>query len=433
MMRIMNALTDEPEWEKKVESLPNLLRWMSRYSLLQQVFQEESIAEWHKKALQLTSDLSPKMWEYIVQELRWKTSNWEDEPEVVAYDAGVVKSDEHDFRNLRDAVADLECETDKQKDYEPDSDGTVRYLIDPRLHPLIYGRSRILPPGKTTRKAIKEDEAAFLRYTGEGKMIPIPPAEEAHLEDDEWWFNLYGYRDLLLRDDNNAQRFPTPYSRKFQLLPCEVEFNRNGFLEPGIVSYINNLHPTRHRHLYGILSDIIFWVLLLWDKSLISRQGDEDRIPYRRVQYLPNPDCQQSSEEVEKWDGEDEEDEDGEEEWDEHGEEGEEAFDEEDWEDCEEDWEDCEEEEEEETNDNLDDASVHWDSLSDLDESNLGPIKQPEPKDFEPLKDLNREFYVQTFFTGMQVIIKMTNVELTPDKPKYQGGEWHIEGQLVSL
>lgn len=32
--------------------------------------------------------------------------------------------------------------------------------------------------------------------------------------------------------------------------------------------------------------------------------------------------------------------------------------------------------------------------------------------------------------SGLQVIVKMANMHLTPDKPTYDGGSWHIEGQL---
>ena len=32
---------------------------------------------------------------------------------------------------------------------------------------------------------------------------------------------------------------------------------------------------------------------------------------------------------------------------------------------------------------------------------------------------------------GLQVIVKLANIELTPEKPMYEGGTWHIEGQLV--
>lgn len=31
---------------------------------------------------------------------------------------------------------------------------------------------------------------------------------------------------------------------------------------------------------------------------------------------------------------------------------------------------------------------------------------------------------------GLQIIVKLANIHLTPEKPEYEGGSWHIEGQL---
>ena len=42
------------------------------------------------------------------------------------------------------------------------------------------------------------------------------------------------------------------------------------------------------------------------------------------------------------------------------------------------------------------------------------------------LVDLRRD-YGQS---GLQVIVKLANIHLTPEKPRYEGGSWHIEGQL---
>ncbi|KAJ5698211.1 hypothetical protein N7462_000216 [Penicillium macrosclerotiorum] len=33
---------------------------------------------------------------------------------------------------------------------------------------------------------------------------------------------------------------------------------------------------------------------------------------------------------------------------------------------------------------------------------------------------------------NLQVIVELANIELTPDNPDYEGGSWHIEGQLAS-
>ncbi|KAE8406247.1 hypothetical protein BDV37DRAFT_281157 [Aspergillus pseudonomiae] len=32
--------------------------------------------------------------------------------------------------------------------------------------------------------------------------------------------------------------------------------------------------------------------------------------------------------------------------------------------------------------------------------------------------------------TGLQIIVKLVNIELTPEKPEYHGGSWHVQGRL---
>lgn len=60
----------------------------------------------------------------------------------------------------------------------------------------------------------------------------------------------------------------------------------------------------------------------------------------------------------------------------------------------------------------------------------------PEPEVFQPLPDgasntcdLGDEFKE----SGLQVIVKFANIHLTPEKPDYEGGTWHVEGQLVRI
>lgn len=40
--------------------------------------------------------------------------------------------------------------------------------------------------------------------------------------------------------------------------------------------------------------------------------------------------------------------------------------------------------------------------------------------------DLRKDFRE----SGLQVIFKLANIHLTPEKPEYEGGSWHIEGAL---
>ena len=50
------------------------------------------------------------------------------------------------------------------------------------------------------------------------------------------------------------------------------------------------------------------------------------------------------------------------------------------------------------------------------------PVNEPEPLSL-------REKWGKR---GLQVIVKLANIELTPQKPEYAGGSWHVEGQMVS-
>lgn len=79
-------------------------------------------------------------------------------------------------------------------------------------------------------------------------------------------------------------------------------------------------------------------------------------------------------------------------------------------------------------------------------------LVQPEPEAFEPpiipkykfLDEISMakvrvydsddmiDLYRDYAGTGLQVIVKLANIHLTPEKPRYDGGSWHVEGQMVS-
>jgi hypothetical protein len=59
-------------------------------------------------------------------------------------------------------------------------------------------------------------------------------------------------------------------------------------------------------------------------------------------------------------------------------------------------------------------------------------IIKPEPGEFKVKGEEDKPSFVNDFAEGkIQVIVKLANIELTPEKPEYEGGSWHIEGQLV--
>lgn len=186
-------------------------------------------------------------------------------------------------------------------------------------------------------------------------------------------------------------------------------------------SYINNLHPVKYKHLYSIIEAVLDKTIPLWNMSLSAvyrpREGAYKprpcRIPYTEQVFNPDPD-QMSEDGPRRGDYED--------------------------------------------------SDTYWERRDDWERS-IRRVVLPNPGNFiaptptgvgspfhlselpvfvspfffkrsapnvdlqnEDLVDLKRDYASR----GLQVIVKLANIELTPEKPTYEGGTWHVEGQLVS-
>ncbi|KAL2010961.1 hypothetical protein VTN00DRAFT_3679 [Thermoascus crustaceus] len=277
MMRIMNTITDKQEWDRKV-------------------FDDPITSKWKEETLESGQDVTPKMMDWIIEKLKYKANIFRETGAVSAFDGDVVKSDtaipETLKKALQEAVRALEDVPEHQRDYHPVSDNTVLDLVQPSLFPLVYGRSRILRD-----ETIGLDDC-LARSVG-GEIIPVPPEEEGDLVKTEH-YSYFSWPD----EDTRA------FSRKFQWLPCDVEFGDNN--ECYIRSYINNLHPKRHRRLYDIIQQIIARTIPLWNKTLTSLKPGStgwERIQYNMVEYIddkPEPVPRGDPKEVD-WDAFDEE------------------------------------------------------------------------------------------------------------------------------
>jgi hypothetical protein len=298
------------------------------------------------------------------------------------FDEGVVKSDttvpEHLRQALIAAVARLEDVPEDEKDWHPNSNNQVLDLVHPSLFPLVYGRTRIIKD-----KCLTIDEG--INLSGAGEVLPIPT----------------GQGDKTL-------------SEKFQWLPCDVSFEPSGSLDAAgssqtehpslkcrITSYINNLHPKDHADLYKVIEGILERAIPLWNSTLtgLRREPQQNRIKYNAVTYDPDPEDLPESEHPQQEEGEDE----------------------------------------------YDYNQRVWDW-----ESDVRKTVQPEPGEFQhpfvpKYRFLEGEADTSTILTpeqtvdlyrdyqGMQVIVKLANIHLTPEKPHYPGGSWHVEGQLVIM
>lgn len=356
MMQVMNSITDKPDWDKKVCYFASYNDYSTN---ARQVFDEEITSKWREEIAQSGEDVSPKMMDWIIKELQWKSESFKETGRVTVFDVGVTKSDTAISAELqqalKEAVVPFEDVPEDQKDYHPGSNQQVIDLVHPSLCPVIFGRSRIL-----VDRTI--DLETCLGSVGQGELLPVPSEDDVLLSR-----RPYGY---------DSRSTPNSYSEKFQWLPCDVEFTEDDGCR--IVSYINNAHPVKHRQLYEVVDKIITQAVPLWNQTLVYRPHNERRIHYSSVDYEDN-----SASEPEQESDEDDE--------------------------------------------------VYQERYDAFQSSQR--IIQPEPGKFQPPKlenwdliDLRKEFSKE----GLQVIVKLANIELTPQKPEYAGGSWHIEGQLVS-
>jgi hypothetical protein len=152
-----------------------------------------------------------------------------------------------------------------------------------------------------------------------------------------------------------------------------------------IKSYINNLHPHKEKRLYELIEKLIDASIPLWNATLAPLADESfvhhERIAYKAVQYDPDPESWPESEGIQQQPDEDDDE-----------------F-----------WERREE----------------W-----INETQR--LVFPEPDDFNPLTQPVPLDLKSTYGNrGLQVIVKLASIHLTPEKPEYEGGTWHVEGQMV--
>ncbi|KAH6909367.1 hypothetical protein BKA70DRAFT_1426494 [Coprinopsis sp. MPI-PUGE-AT-0042] len=172
-----------------------------------------------------------------------------------------------------------------------------------------------------------------------------------------------------------------PYSTKFQWLPCEVDITGD---KPRIISYINNLRPEENADLYEVVEDVIAAAIPLWEMTLApgglgpGEFAHFQRISYNDSYYDPDP----------------------------------EDMTEEDGPPVDDDW----------------DLRYEW-------KGHIRRTVLPEPNEFDSANVTTPEpFSLKDRFGKMrrplQIIVKLANIELTPENPGYEGGTWHVEGKL---
>ena len=293
--------------------------------------------------------------------------------------AAVIKSDNIITDDLKAALLagakPLEDVPDSQKDWHPGSDGRVLDLVHPSLWPLIYGRSRILPD---KRIGISD----CLAHSGMGEIVPSP---------------------IENRSADVAARFENHYlSTNYQWLPCDVELSEEGNAK--IVSYINNLHPVKHQALYPVIEKFIEKALPAWD---VLYQWPDDFDMQRLQTNTASKDCKIPEVCDESEIGCDP--------WNRPIEPGE------------------PEKEDEYAPFGHGDTEQGKKDLEWFHEYHPVMLPEATPDKVPEIKLKASDVKSKGFFDNasrFQVIVKLANIHLTPEKPEYGGGTWHVEGQL---
>ncbi|MFE4690473.1 DUF4246 domain-containing protein [Streptomyces sp. NPDC056749] len=193
----------------------------------------------------------------------------------------------------------------------------------------------------------------------------------------------------LVREASNAPerawRNPTDrysayeFSERFQWLPTDVDVSADGGVD--FRSYVNNVHPEIHHELATVLPDVFARMLPLLENVLTDLR--HPRPP--RIEADP------------------------------HG------------------WYDSEPEYPHESSYSDETAyaeALHvWEEAQDDWWENRRPVI-PDAPAFTPPELPGESGRVDLRGRGLQVIVKLATIRLTPDEPEYLGGSWHVEGMV---
>ncbi|MFF5775382.1 DUF4246 domain-containing protein [Streptomyces virginiae] len=169
------------------------------------------------------------------------------------------------------------------------------------------------------------------------------------------------------------------FSERFQWLPTDVDVADDG--DVTFRSYVNNVHPEHHRELAAVLPDMFARMRPLWENVLTDlRHPRPVRIqadPYGW--YDSEPECPNKS--------------------------------------------------------SYSDAEAYkaalgaWEQAQDDWWENRSPVI-PDAPEFTAPEMPDASARVDLRGRRLQVIVKLATIHLTPDKPEYPGGSWHVEGML---
>lgn len=204
-----------------------------------------------------------------IQELRHKAEYFGRTGIVPTLDAthSIAKSDllvpRELHLELREAFARLRADQANSPDWHPNTNETVLDLVHPSTYPLVYGRSRFLP-----HEVVGVDDAVN-KWAGKGDVIPRNPEWGEEPTTRQTWRWGTSNRETAISESGIHSSY---WSTIYQWLPANVNFTDDGGVK--FTSYINNLHPTKYRRIYGTIEKLIKTALPMWDQCLAQYTGE---------------------------------------------------------------------------------------------------------------------------------------------------------------
>ncbi|KAH9243229.1 hypothetical protein K456DRAFT_1880605 [Colletotrichum gloeosporioides 23] len=245
IISLINDITDKPGWSKDV-------------------FDDAKVATWRAEALARPL-MSPLAWDWCLLELQDMAKDVNERGHICILSSAsrVCKSDGLVSPSL---LEQLRLQTDSVwRD--------CSFGVDPNMFPLIYGQTKVLSQGGQVDLEHVIDSVGKGETARRQLLEPLTTAKRRE--------NMRNHRRQWLNSwDTHTERF----SNRFQWLPCEVDFseaNTNSDRCPDvkITSYINNLHPGAHKSLYSTIEQFISLSIKPWNDILAYR--NRGRCPSR--------------------------------------------------------------------------------------------------------------------------------------------------------
>ncbi|PVU84606.1 hypothetical protein BB559_007531, partial [Furculomyces boomerangus] len=237
-------------------------------------------------------------------------------------------------------------------------------LVHPSIYPIVFGRTRGLTADMSATRVPKWDSVI-----GKGQVKHI------HIHQTE------------IDVDPDARDETRYRSEKFQWIPTEFDVGADGKVK--ILSYINNLHPKIHENMYRTLEKIFEKFVPLFNNVLTDsctqnckndklRIKDKSYIVEEYVDYVNRVKKEGTARMNRGYFGEESD---------------------------------------------IDEYGYYYETYKDQ-----KIVYAPQNYKFSPDSIPKNIISVDLKGSRLQVIVKLSNVILTPENPKYKEGEWHVEG-----